>query len=88
MRVEAYLKDPPEMRRFLVTTLRGIVKLYPNHIWKENYLLFPLTDKILNQNEQRESLEKFEMVEESAGLDIHQRFAPLAEGLAVQAQGA
>ena len=52
--VEAYLKSPAEMGQFLVTTLRGIVALYPSHIWKENYLLFPMTDKILNEKEQQE----------------------------------
>jgi hypothetical protein len=31
--------------------LRDIATLYPNHIWKEDYLLFPLTDKVVSPEE-------------------------------------
>lgn len=86
--VEAYLKSPAEMGQFLVTTLRGIVALYPGHIWKENYLLFPMTDKILSEEEQQELAEKFESVERKIGLDVHHRFEQLAATLAEKAQGA
>ena len=86
--VEAYLKSPAEMGQFLVTTLRGIVALYPGHIWKENYLLFPMTDKILNEKEQQELAEKFESVERKIGLDVHHRLEQLAAILAEKAQGA
>ena len=80
--VEAYLKSPAKMGTFLVSTLRGIVALYPGHIWKENYLLFPMTDKILNEKEQQELVEKFESVERKIGLDVHHRFVQLAAILA------
>ncbi len=85
--VEAYLKNPPGMGHFLVTILRGIVELYPNHIWKENYLLFPMTDKILNQNEQQELLEKFELVGKTIGLEVHLRLEQLADRLAGKGEG-
>lgn len=85
--VEAYLKDPPGMRKFLVTTLRGVVALMPGHIWKEDYLLFPMTDKILNDREQQELAEHFEAEERKIGNDVHRRFEALAENLAVQARG-
>lgn len=84
--IEAYLKSPEEMRQFLVTTLRSIVALYPGHIWKENYLLFPMTDKILNDQEQQGLFEEFEAVETKIGPDLHHRFEQLAEKLAVNAQ--
>ncbi|MBT1074417.1 hemerythrin domain-containing protein [Geobacter grbiciae] len=77
--VEAYLKDPSGMGHFLVTTLRGVVALYPGHIWRENYLLFPMTDKILDDREQEGLVEQFGAVERKIGLDVHQRFEQLAE---------
>lgn len=85
--VEVYLKSPKEMREFLVTTLRSIATLYPGHIWKENYLLFPMTDKILSEKEQQELAEKFESVERKIGLDVHHRLEQLASTLAERAQG-
>ncbi len=86
--VEEYLKGPPEMGQFLVKTLRGLVDLYPGHIWKENYLLFPLTDKILDEREQQVLVENFEIVERKIGVDVHQRFEQLAEKLADQVREA
>ncbi len=85
--VEAYLRSPADMGQFLVTTLRGIVTLYPGHIWKENYLLFPMTDKILAPKEQQELAEQFEAVERKIGPDVHRRFEQLATTLAEKAQG-
>ena len=86
--IEAYLKNPQDMGLFLITTLRGIVALYPGHIWKENYLLFPMTDKMLNEKEQRELAEQFELVERKIGAEVHQRFELLAATLTEKAQGA
>ncbi len=79
--VEAYQKEPEEKGEFLIKTLRGFVELYPGHIWKENYLLFPMTDKILDEQEQRELVKNFETVERTIGADVHQRFERLAEKL-------
>ena len=44
-------------------SLRGITELYPNRIWKEEYLAFPMADKILSSKKQRNLSEKFELVE-------------------------
>jgi hemerythrin-like domain-containing protein len=86
--VDAYLKDTSStMGRFLITTMRGIVDLYPNHIWKENYLLFPMTDKLLSEDEQRELLEKFNTVECKFSMDVRTRFADLAARMAEKGHG-
>ncbi|MBT0665264.1 hemerythrin domain-containing protein [Geobacter pelophilus] len=78
----AYARGKPEGHDLLRTSLQGLVSLYPNHIWKEDYLLFPMTDKILNKQEQQDLVEKFELVERSIGLDVHHRFEQLAVTLA------
>ena len=55
--------------------------LYPNHIWKEDYLLFPMTNKVLSPDDQKDLREKFEAVEDVIGRDVHHRFEQMAEGL-------
>ena len=35
----------------LVMTLRALVRLYVDHIWKEYYLLLPMSDKVLSEND-------------------------------------
>ena len=65
----------------LITNLRGITELYPNHIWKEDYLLFPMTNKVLSPDDQKDLREKFEAVEDVIGRDVHHRFEQMAEGL-------
>ena len=84
--VEAYLANPSEMRQFLTTSLRGLAELYPGHIWKENYLLFPMTDKILSEEDQQELVAAFEGVEKGIGSDVHRRFQQMAEQLMARSQ--
>jgi len=86
--VAAYGKGSLEEKGTLCASMRGLVNLYPSHIWKEDYLLFPMTDKILNDKEQKELAEEFELVEKKIGLDVHQRFEQLASTLVEKAQGA
>ncbi|HSB68031.1 MAG TPA: hemerythrin domain-containing protein [Candidatus Methylomirabilis sp.] len=78
---EAYLQGGLGAREALAKSLRGLVALYPNHIWKEDYLLFPMTDKLLGPEEHRELQEKFDAVEAEVGRDVHQRFEQLAQWL-------
>ena len=35
----------------LLITLRALVTLYVDHIWKEEYLLLPMADKVLSEND-------------------------------------
>ena len=45
---EIYSKEGTSAARLVLDILRGLMDLYPSHIWKEDYLLFPLTNKILS----------------------------------------
>jgi hemerythrin-like domain-containing protein len=79
--IEAHAKDGEAARRSLIQALKSLTELYPGHIWKEDYLLFPMTNKILNAEEQSDLRQKFEMVEKTIGSDVHQRFVQLSEAL-------
>jgi len=83
---EAY-RGNPLAKESLVKSLRGLTELYPNHIWKEEYLAFPMADKILSPAEQRDLSEKFEIVEKEIGLDVHQRFERFAKELEEKTSG-
>lgn len=81
----------PENRPTEICSLSAspdIAELYPNHIWKEDYLLFPMTGKILNFGEQQDLWRRFEEVEAALGRDLHQRFERFAEELYQSTQGA
>lgn len=78
----AYIAEPEKGRRTLIEVLQSLVILYPAHIWKEDYLLFPMADKILSQRDHELLLEQFEKAEEVLPTDAHYSFEALAEDLA------
>jgi len=81
---ETFQKGDPGGIQAVIEALRGFAGLYPKHIWKEDYLLFPMTNKVLNQQEQQALYEQFEQVEETIGRDVHHRLEQFAERLAQQ----
>jgi len=76
---DSYANGNASAREALLKSLHGLTELYPNHIWKEEYLAFPMAEKILSSEEQRELSDKFESVEKEIGLDVHQRFERFSE---------
>jgi hemerythrin-like domain-containing protein len=72
-----YTKDGSE-KELLRTTLLSLAELYGGHIWKEEYLLFPMTNKILSAEEQDQLTKQFSEVESSIGPDVQQCFEALA----------
>lgn len=77
--VEGYSQGKVETKESLLSNLHGLVELYPNHIWKEEFLLFPMTEKILSAEEQQTLAEKFDQVEKKVGEDVHERFERMVE---------
>jgi hemerythrin-like domain-containing protein len=77
----AYVSEPERGRLTLIQVLQSLVVLYPAHIWKEDYLLFPMAEKILSQHDHELLLEQFDRTEETIGSDTYQSFAALAEDL-------
>ncbi len=71
----------PPAREDLVKNLRALVAFYPDHIWKEDYLLFPLAGKVLTPQDQQELMDKFETVECELGLDVREEFDKAATEL-------
>lgn len=68
---EACQKGDPGGSQDVIRALRKTAELFPHNIWKENCLLFPLTNKVLNSKEQQSLCQLFEQVEERVGRDVH-----------------
>ncbi len=66
-------QDMAAAKPLLIRTLRDLVDLYPGHIWKEDYLLIPMANKVLSDEDQRELNEDFEQVEAQIGVGVHER---------------
>ncbi len=77
----AYIENPLVMRYRVVALLRRLVELYPAHIWKEDYLLFPMAQQNLSAAEREDMADRFEDVEREVGQDVHAAFEMLAKQL-------
>jgi hemerythrin-like domain-containing protein len=85
--IRGYAAGEPPARENLVKSLRALVAFYPSHIWKEDYLLFPLAGKVLTPEDQQELSDKFETVERELGLDVHEGFDKVAAELERKVSG-
>jgi hemerythrin-like domain-containing protein len=85
--VQAHAKASSSAQEALALTLHSLTELYPGHIWKEDYLLFPMTNKVLNPEDQATLYERFEAVEAEVGRDVHHHFEQLAAQLEERLQG-
>jgi hemerythrin-like domain-containing protein len=85
--IRGYAAGEPPARENLVKSLRALVAFYPSHIWKEDYLLFPLAGKVLTPEDQQDLMDKFETVERELGLDVHEGFDKVAADLERKVSG-
>jgi hemerythrin-like domain-containing protein len=84
--VEARHRGDAGAGESILKSLRGLIDLYPGHTWKEDYLLFPMTNKILGAEDQTALRERFAAVEAGIGPDVHRRLERLAEAIERGAQ--
>lgn len=75
----------PAARATIVRCLRDLIALYPNHIWKEDYMVFPMTGKVLTEADNAELQRQFEAVEAEIGPAVHHRLEAMAERLQADA---
>lgn len=78
---EAYLRGDSASKQALAESLRKLIEFYPNHIWKEDYLLFPMANRMLSPKQQRDLRQKFAIVDADIDRDAYQRFEQLARRL-------
>lgn len=76
-----YYDNPEAVRYRIIDLLQQLAELYPAHIWKEDFLLFPVAQQSLSTAEQQDLREQFEDVEREVGEDVHAGFEMLARKL-------
>lgn len=80
--VERYRGGDEEAKKAIVANARGYVDMLTQHIPKEDGILYPLTEQILEKKDHVELLEKFEEVERTMlGERKHQQYIRLLERL-------
>jgi hemerythrin-like domain-containing protein len=65
----------------LSEVLRNIAQFYPAHIWKEEYLLFPMARKVLSEEDDQRLLKEFKSVESDIFSYAHESYEQLATEL-------
>jgi len=76
-----YIADKEGGRVGLIQTLQTLVTLYPAHIWKEDYLLFPMAAKVLTGEDDALLLQQFTEAELGLGTNAHDTYETLAEAM-------
>jgi hemerythrin-like domain-containing protein len=80
--VESYEQGDQDAKASIIENARGYTQLLAQHIPKEDDILYPLADKVLSPQDQRELLERFEKVEkEKIGEGKHHEYIHLVEEL-------
>ncbi len=79
--IQSWRRQEAASRENLVTTLRALATFYPSHIWKEDYLLFPLAAKFLTLEDQSQLAEEFAKVENEIGNEVRVHMERLADEL-------
>jgi len=62
-------------------TLRALVRLYVDHIWKEEYLLLPMADKVLSESDHATLCKQFDSIESGLGAGKHRQLEQLSARL-------
>ncbi len=79
---EAYVDGNHLATETLVENVHAYVELLRGHVWKEENILFPAADSALNEDEDRELVERFENVEtDIMGPGVHERYHELLDAL-------
>lgn len=80
--IPGYRADEPEAKQEVVKNARGYVDLLGPHIHKEDFILYPMADRVLTSEIQDYLTKSFAKVEdEIVGHGVHERFHKLLEDL-------
>lgn len=78
--IPAYEEGDEAAVRIISENVRGYKELLSEHIWKEENVLFPMAEQVLDAEDQQELEERFGQVEtEVIGRGVHERYHELLE---------
>lgn len=76
-----YANGDSTAKHAISATIKGAIDLYPDHIWREDYLLFPMTEKVLPKPELENLTKNFSEVETQFGPNFHNKYEQIVEKL-------
>ena len=79
--VEAYAGNRGEAREKLVADIAAICQFYPDHIWKEDDMVFPMVDRLFEPGDLEQLRADFDKAEEELGKN-HDWFVAFADQIA------
>lgn len=77
---DAYVPEQPATQEAITGTLGELLELYPRHIWKEDYLAFPMSEKLLSNEVKGAIAERYQVVNDRLS-QARERMELLAETL-------
>lgn len=77
--LEAYADGVLAAGNSIAEAIDGIVTLYPNHIWKEDDMVFPMVERLFPEKDRSELYARFQEVEAENPPGAHERFHEFAE---------
>ena len=79
--IAKYVNGDSTAKLAISATMMGAIDLYTDHIWREDYLLFPMTEKVLPKLELEGLTKNFVEVETKFGSDFHKKYEQIVERL-------
>ena len=62
-------------------TIRSLIELYNDHIWREDILLFPTAQRALQESELNDVTRNYEQIETRLGTDFRSKYVQLVNAL-------
>jgi hemerythrin-like domain-containing protein len=78
---DVYKKTDGRVTGTLADILQSLSLLYRDHIWKEDYLLLPMANKILSAEDQQLLAETFHLINDSMGEEARRSVAQLSTAI-------
>lgn len=82
---KAYHAGEPGSEGKVIAAIEPIERLYPEHIWKEDQMVFPMVERLVPAGARRQIFAEFEEVEARNAPGTHERFHHFAARLSAAA---
>jgi len=79
--VEAYATNRDAAKAELISNITAITKFYPEHIWKEDDMVFPMVDRLFEPEDLEQLRVDFDRAEEELG-ENHDWFVTFSDQIA------
>jgi hemerythrin-like domain-containing protein len=85
--IREFEETDPTASSKISQALSNIVDLYKDHTWRENILLFPVSEKVLQESEVCDVTKIFGTIEKKFGADFRAKYEKLVDALQKTADG-